>query len=178
VNHVAALAHRLKSAHSKVAILDVDYHCGNGTASIFDADPSVLVVSLHCHPDYDYPFHSGYGDETGSGAGKGTTLHLPMAPGMEWKNYQVVLDKGLAKIRNFGATICLVSLGLDTLDGDPCAVRRAGFRLQPDDYLPMGRMVAKNLSGLPLVIVQEGGYRMDKVGEAAANFVLGCCTEP
>jgi acetoin utilization deacetylase AcuC-like enzyme len=154
----------------------VDYHCGNGTASIFDDDPNVLVVSLHCHPDYDYPFHSGYGDETGTGPAKGTTLHLPMMPGMEWPNYKVILERGLAKIRNFGPSVCLISLGLDTHENDPCAVRRAGFKLKTDDYLPMGRTIARNLPGIPLVVVQEGGYRMDKVGEAAANAVLGCCT--
>jgi acetoin utilization deacetylase AcuC-like enzyme len=134
------------------------------------------VVSLHCHPDHDYPFHSGFADETGSGGAKGATLHLPMAPGMEWPNYRVILERGLAKVRNFDPSVCVVSLGLDTHEGDPCAIRRAGFRLKTDDYLAMGRTISRNLPGVPLVVVQEGGYLMSRVGEAAANVVLGCCT--
>jgi acetoin utilization deacetylase AcuC-like enzyme len=184
VNHVAALARHLQQrqhpssqqGNCRVAILDVDYHCGNGTASIFYDDPRVLVVSLHCHPDHDYPFHSGFADETGTDSAKGTTLHLPMAPGMEWPNYKVILERGLAKVRNFDPAVCLLSLGLDTHENDPCAIRRAGFKLKTDDYLAMGRTISRNLPGVPLVIVQEGGYLMSKVGEAAANLVLGCCT--
>jgi len=127
----------------KVAILDVDYHCGNGTASIFYDDPNVLVVSIHCHPDFEYPFHSGYGDETGGSAGgndsgdddndaKGCTLHLPLLPGATWKDdYETALrDKAGKAIMDFNPDAFVLSLGLDTHVNDPCATRRAGFQLK------------------------------------------------
>ena len=150
-----------------------DYHCGNGTASIFYDDPSVLVVSLHCDPDFDYPFHSGFSDQIGLGSGEGTTLHLPMPPKTSWQEYQESLKVGLERITEFGAEAVVVSLGLDTHEGDPCALPGAGFCLRGLDYLEKGRMIAKYLQGLPIVIIQEGGYRMDTIGEASTNVVLG-----
>jgi acetoin utilization deacetylase AcuC-like enzyme len=182
-NHAAAIAKQLVSSSSsssdavaaRVAVLDVDYHCGNGTAAIFDADPNVLVVSVHCDPDYDYPFHVGFADDTGTAAG--TTLHLPLPPGTGWDTgYRAALETGLQAIARFvPLTAVVVSLGLDTYDQDPCAIRRAGFRLQGDDYKQMGQLLAENIAAdIPVVFVQEGGYRMDKIGEAAANVVLTC----
>ncbi|ACI65812.1 predicted protein [Phaeodactylum tricornutum CCAP 1055/1] len=181
VNHVAAAA-RLwqtytirdptKAVKPKVAILDVDYHAGNGTASIFYDDPTVLVVSIHCDPDFDYPFHSGFAEETGTGDGMGATLHLPLAPGATWKEYAVALEQATAKICRFEAQLLIISMGLDTYDQDPCTIRRAGFHLQGEDYCRMGEMIAKNApAGIPTLFFQEGGYRMEKLGEAAANVL-------
>jgi len=145
-NHAAALAKSLLTSQrqqpeneqrlpdstrmSKVAVLDVDYHCGNGTASIFHSDPNVLVVSIHCDPDCEYPFHAGYADDTGSSPGKGTTLHLPLQPGTTWKGgYEKALQRGLAKIREFGADAVVVSLGLDTHEGDPVSIKTNNFSI-------------------------------------------------
>jgi acetoin utilization deacetylase AcuC-like enzyme len=177
VNH-AALAARLLQQDSenknKVAILDIDYHAGNGTASIFYEDPTVLVVSIHCHPDCDYPFHSGFSDQTGAGAGTGTTCHLPLAPGATWnEHYQPALVTAMQRILDFGAHALVVSMGLDTYDKDPCAIQRAGFCLQSADYSEMGRTIGAAVPTLPTVFLQEGGYRMDKIGEAAANVMEG-----
>lgn len=166
VNHVAALA-----VGRRTAILDVDYHAGNGTASVFYNDPNVLVVSLHCDPDFDYPFHSGFADEVGSGDGIGTTLHLPMPPGTKWDTYRVSLEIALTKIVDFAPEQLVISLGLDTHEGDPCAIRRAGFLLEGDDYRDMGQMLAQQGPKVPTVFVQEGGYRMDVIGPAAATVV-------
>eukprot|EP00977_Amphora_coffeiformis_P006049 scaffold1294_cov167-Amphora_coffeaeformis.AAC.30 len=180
VNNVAAAARQLQATlgdEARVAILDVDYHAGNGTASIFYEDPSVLVVSLHCDPNHDYPFHHGFADQTGHGEGQGTTLHLPMPPGTTWEaSYQEHLQTGLSAIQQFTPRAVLVSLGLDTHDQDPCAIRRAGFGLKGKDYKAMGRLLADELpAGMPVVFFQEGGYRMDKIGEAAANVVTSFC---
>jgi acetoin utilization deacetylase AcuC-like enzyme len=130
-------------------------------------------VSLHCDPDFDYPFHSGFADQVGVGAGEGTTLHLPMPPKTQWKEYQESLERGLRRIEEFGADAVVISMGLDTHEGDPCALPGTGFALQGRDYWEKGQMMARNLKGLPLVIIQEGGYRMDTIGEAASNVVLG-----
>lgn len=184
VNHAALSARLLQEyGKNKVAILDVDYHCGNGSANIFYDDPTVLVVSIHCHPDWDYPFHSGYEDESGIGDGKGTTMHMPLLPGTTWKDsYRATLEKAMTEIvHNFRADALVVSLGLDTHAGDPCAIRRAGFLLQGDDYLEMGTCIGEALkrandrssSYTPVVVIQEGGYKMDNVPKAATDVLLG-----
>jgi acetoin utilization deacetylase AcuC-like enzyme len=178
VNHVAAMAKLfMKKNCQKVAILDVDYHVGNGTASIFYSDPSVLVVSIHCDPDYEYPFHSGFADQKGEGEAMGTTLHLPLAPGTNWEAYSAALKQGLAAISEFGAQALIVSLGLDTLENDPVSLRRAGFTLQGADYVAMGTTIAEQVSPLniPVIFLQEGGYRMDQIASAAANVVTSFC---
>lgn len=173
VNHAALAAKLLqeRNGYSKVAILDVDYHCGNGTASIFYRDPSVLVVSIHCHPDWDYPFHSGFSEEIGDAEGLGTTLHLPLMPGTTWEAYAKALQDAMTKIQEFGSQALVVSLGLDTYLGDPCAVRRAGFKLAGDDYTRMGKAIGS--VNLPTIVVQEGGYKMDSVPQAATDFLIG-----
>ena len=135
------------------------------------------MVSLHCDPDFDYPFHSGFSDQTGVGDGEGTTLHLPMAPQTQWQEYRVSLESGLRRIQEFGAEAVVVSMGLDTHADDPCCIRRAGFGLQGQDYWELGQIMGLGLRGLPVVIIQEGGYRMDTIGEAASNVVLGCADE-
>jgi acetoin utilization deacetylase AcuC-like enzyme len=179
VNH-AALAARLFQQQrtapniKKVAVLDIDYHAGNGTASIFYEDPTVLVVSIHCHPDHDYPFHSGFADQTGHGAGAGTTFNLPLAPGATWNGtYKPALVTAMQHIIDFGAQAVVVSMGLDTYDKDPCAIQRAGFCLHSPDYLELGQTIGAAVPTLPTVFLQEGGYRMDKIGEAAANVIEG-----
>jgi acetoin utilization deacetylase AcuC-like enzyme len=185
VNHAVLAAKLLQdgltigTGKPKVAILDVDYHCGNGSAGMYYEDPSVLVVSIHCHPDHDYPFHSGFEDETGVDEGVGATLHIPLLPGTTWENaYQGALHRAMEKILQFGAQGLVLSLGLDTYKGDPCAIRRAGFLLEGDDYQKMGELIGSRLCGgndkrIPVVVIQEGGYRMDKVPNAATDILLG-----
>jgi acetoin utilization deacetylase AcuC-like enzyme len=193
LNHAAALASHLtstsetnnaaalqKQERKVAAILDVDYHVGNGTAAIFHDNDNVLVVSMHCDPDCDYPFHVGFADD-----GNASTLHLPLPPGTTWDDaYRSALQQGLdaivsfAQCENHNLVAVIVSLGLDTYDQDPCAIRRAGFALTAPDYLAMGELMATTLSrnierqAKPaIVFVQEGGYRMDVIGTAAANVV-------
>lgn len=154
-------------------LLSLTKHGGNGTASIFYEDPSVLMISIHCHPDWEYPFHTGFEDETGEGKGKGVTLNLPLRPGTTWAEYSVALKKATDTINSFGANALVISLGLDTLLGDPCAIKGAGFKLSGDDYKEMGRSVGKDCK-LPTVVIQEGGYKLDDVPKAAADVVIGC----
>ena len=138
LNHVAMAAKYLQrkyEVYEKVAILDIDYHAGNGTASIFYTDPSVLVISIHCDPDVEYPFNSGWADQIGAEEGIGTTLNLPLPPGTTFsEEYRNALRKAMDKIVKFGASALVVSLGLDTRRGDEVAVRRAGFDLYGKDY--------------------------------------------
>ncbi|MGK3761537.1 MAG: acetoin utilization deacetylase AcuC-like enzyme [Bacillariaceae sp.] len=178
----------------KVVILDVDYHCGNGTASIFYNDPNVFVISIHCHPDYEYPFHSGYEDETGGDQADGLTLHIPLLPGTAWDNeYKDILQNNIAKnvtLLRFNPDAFILSLGLDTHMNDPCATRRAGFQLSGNDYKLMGESIGeiitninivrnsnnsttKTTTSIPTIVLQEGGYEMTQVPSAATDVVLG-----
>lgn len=159
----------------RAAILDVDYHCGNGTASIFYRDPTVLFVSIHCDPEVEYPWNTGYADETGVGEGEGATLHLPLEPGADWDRYKSALERAMAAIVAFDPAALVVSLGLDTHAGDSVAVNRGGFELSGDDYVEMGLCIGGHVAGrsIPCVFVQEGGYKMDVVGRAAADVLNG-----
>ena len=162
---------------TKVAVLDVDYHCGNGTASIFYNNPNVLVVSIHCHPDHDYPFHSGFSEENETAP---ALCHIPLLPGATWEpQYRSALEQGMQAIQEFGAEALVVSLGLDTLGGDPVTLRRAGFHLKKSpDYWEMGKLIGSHANNdIPCLFVQEGGYKMDDLGEAAADVVAGFASE-
>lgn len=125
VNMCAVVVRRLqtKTQLSKIAVIDVDYHAGNGTASIFYTDPTVLVCSLHLDPDLEYPYNSGFEHQRGAGKGEGTTLHVPFPAATGWRDYSVGLAKVVEKVKAFGADAVVVSLGLDTLKGDPECVR-------------------------------------------------------
>ena len=166
-----------RKKNCRVAIIDIDYHCGNGTASIFYKDPDVFFTSIHCDPEIEYPWNHGYEDQIGSGEGEGMTLHVPLAPGATWEEtYKPALEKVMEAITKFGPAAMVVSIGLDTYDGDAVAVNRGGFKLKGRDYYEMGLHMGRYMVGkesIPVVFVQEGGYKMDTVGDAAADVVGG-----
>jgi acetoin utilization deacetylase AcuC-like enzyme len=183
VNHIAALAAHITTMpytadaknDERVVILDVDYHCGNGTAAIFQQEncssDNVMVISIHCDPDYDYPFHMGFQDDSTT-----NVIHIPLPPGTGWDSgYRTALLQAIGHINEFVPTTLLISLGIDTYDSDPCTIRRAGFTLLLSDYTEMGMLLATKVAPQPLrqtVFVQEGGYRMDVIGAAAKNVVV------
>lgn len=150
-----------------VAVLDVDYHHGNGTQDIFLRDERVFFASIHADPRTDYPFYWGHADERGEGAGIGTTLNLPLPRGTDWAAYRPALDTALAAIADWGAKMLVVSFGADTYIDDPIS----GFALQTADFTTMGRRIAE--SGLPCAIVMEGGYAVDALGVNVAAFLAG-----
>jgi len=148
-----------------VAIIDVDYHHGNGTQDIFAADPNMLFVSIHADPATDYPFYWGHADEGGTGAGIGTTLNLPLARGTDWAGYQPALDRALAAIAAFGTRFLVVSFGADTYAGDPIS----HFAFQRDDFTLLAARLAT--LDVPSVIVMEGGYATAALGNNVAAFL-------
>ena len=164
-NAALAAQHLRNSGVERVAVLDVDYHHGNGTQAIFYDRPDVFFASLHGDPRTEYPFFLGYADETGHGAGEGANLNLPMARGTDYAQWSEALEVALAAITRFGAQALVVSLGVDTFALDPIS----GFALQSEDYLRMGDRIAK--LGLPTVLVFEGGYAVDAVGVNAVNVL-------
>ena len=162
--------------YKKVAILDVDYHCGNGTISIFWDRPDVFVASIHADPSGDYPWNSGFADQVGEGDGEGTTLNLPLPRGVGWTEYRVALKRALAAIKEFGAEAIIVSLGLDTHIDDPVQEKAtAGMRLTSEDYFDMGKLLAG--AEVRLCFVQEGGYQVDVAGALVAQVLKGVQVE-
>jgi acetoin utilization deacetylase AcuC-like enzyme len=165
----AAIAAEAAVAAGKrqIAILDIDYHHGNGTQDIFYARGDALFVSLHADPRTDYPFYWGHADETGEGAGKGSTLNLPLPRGTGRDAYLEALDTALARIAGFGPALLVCSYGADTFAGDPISF----FTLATADYPEIGRRVAS--LRLPTLVVMEGGYAVDTLGGNVAAFLSG-----
>ncbi len=168
LNNAAVVARAAQAAgRGRVAILDVDYHHGNGTQDIFWDDASVLYASLHADPATDYPFFWGHADEVGAGAGAGTTLNLPLPQGTGIGPYLAALDVALAAVARFGAELLVVSFGADTFAGDPIS----GFALATDDFPAVAARIAG--LGLPAVVVMEGGYATAELGANVAAFLSG-----
>ena len=166
INNAAVAAQALRdSGLERVAVLDVDYHHGNGTQTCFYERSDVFTASIHGDPRTEYPFFLGHADETGFGAGEGANLNLPMPRGTAYPEWSDALEVALAAIGRFGAQALVVSLGVDTFAGDPIS----GFALQSDDYLRMGERLSG--VGLPTVLVFEGGYAVDAVGVNAVNVL-------
>jgi acetoin utilization deacetylase AcuC-like enzyme len=167
LNNAAIAARHLqaRSDRSTVAILDIDYHHGNGTQAIFWRDPRVLFCSLHVRPDQGYPFYWGSADERGEGAGRGTTLNLPLPLGTGDAAYLATLDTALAAIRAYVPRYLVVSAGLDIVQGDLIG----HFEVTTEGLREIGRRIAA--LGLPTVIVQEGGYCLDTLRTNVAAFL-------
>jgi acetoin utilization deacetylase AcuC-like enzyme len=163
----AALAARRLQARGRPAILDIDYHHGNGTQDIFYGSPEVLFVSLHADPDSSYPCFSGYREERGAGAGLGFTFNHPLPAGAGEAGYRGELARALEEIQAFGPDHLVVSLGVDTVQGDPVG----GLGLPVECFPELGRMIG--LLGLPVLVVQEGGYSLRLAGPCAAGFLAG-----
>lgn len=168
LNNAAIAAQALRDAgHARVAVLDVDYHHGNGTQDIFWERGDVQVVSLHADPRQEYPYFLGHADERGAGAGLGATLNLPLPWGTGWEDYAAALETGCAAVADFGASALVVSLGVDTWEGDPIS----RFTLRHDDYYKIGRRIAA--LGLPTLFVLEGGYAVADIGRNVVAVLAG-----
>ena len=169
LNNAAIAARHLQgSASTHVAVVDIDYHHGNGTQEIFYTDPTVLYCSLHGDPDAEYPYFWGVADELGCGAGLGFNRNWPLPAGTDDDGYLRALDEALAAVSAFQPGYLVVSSGFDLLAGDPVATT-GGFAVTLDGLAQIGRRLAG--LGLPSVIVQEGGYQIDRLGEMAVRFL-------
>lgn len=168
LNNAAIAAQSLRDGGAaRVAVLDVDYHHGNGTQEIFWERGDVLFVSIHADPADEFPYFCGHADETGAGAGEGANLNLTLPWGTDWSAYAQALAVAAARIREFGADALVLSLGADTYGGDPIS----RFRLLSEDFLRMGAAIAG--IGLPTLFVLEGGYAVDDLGVNVANVLTG-----
>ncbi len=163
----AAAAAQWLSAHGRVAILDVDYHHGNGQQDIFYQRPDVLTVSLHGHPHFAYPYFSGFEEERGAGAGLGFNHNIPLPEHLEGERYRDHLGRALRQVQRFRPHFLVVCLGLDTASADPTGT----WSLSAADFAENGRMIGA--LRLPTVVVQEGGYNTRTLGNNARHFFDG-----
>lgn len=168
LNNAALAAQALREdGAERVAVLDIDYHHGNGTQAIFYSRSDVLTVSIHGDPMTEYPFFIGHADECGAGSGDGFNLNLPLPRGTAFAPWRDALQRGIDAVAGFGAQALVVALGVDSFEGDPIS----GFGLKSADFLIVGQALAA--LRLPTVFVFEGGYAVAEVGVNVANVLEG-----
>jgi acetoin utilization deacetylase AcuC-like enzyme len=165
-NNSAIAAHYL-SGSGRVAILDIDYHHGNGQQEIFLTRDDVLTISIHGDPSFAYPYFSGFEDERGEGAGLSFNLNIPLREQLDGDGYRRALRRAFRSIEQFRPDYLVVALGLDPAKGDPTG----SWTLRARDFEENGRMIGA--LGLPTLVVQEGGYRTASLGVNARRFLTG-----
>jgi acetoin utilization deacetylase AcuC-like enzyme len=165
-NTAAVVAHYF-SRYGRVALVDVDYHHGNGAEDIFYHRDDVFTVSLHGHPRHTYPYFSGFEEDRGVGSGEGYNLNLPLPEGLDGPRYREYLARALRAVKRFAPRYLVLALGLDPAKGDPTG----SFTLGARDFRENGRMIGS--LHLPTGVVQEGGYRTRSLGTNARSFFEG-----
>lgn len=167
LNNSAIAAQYLRKTHDRVAIIDVDLHHGNGTQGIFYERSDVYTLSVHADPARFYPFFWGHAHERGEGTGFGYNLNVPLPRGTGDEGFMKGLADGLEHIRAFAPGAVVIALGLDAFEGDPFG----GLAVSTLGFTQMAQMLAA--LKLPTVIVQEGGYLCDELGDNLHAFLTG-----
>lgn len=166
LNSSSIAAHYL-SGSGRVAIVDLDFHHGNGHQDIFFSRRDVLTVSIHRDPRFEYPFYAGFEDEIGEGEGRGFNRNFPLERDVDGARYREVLGEAITIIEKFGPDHLVVALGLDPARLDPLGT----WTLGAEDFRANGRLVGA--LGLPTLVVQEGGYNTRNLGRNACHFFAG-----
>lgn len=166
-NAAIAAQQAITQGAKRVAVLDVDFHHGNGTQNIFYDRSDVMFVSLHGEPAVSYPYYSGFSAERGAGAGEGFNLNYPLAKNTGWSTYKDALLDACNQLRRFSPQVLVISLGVDTFKDDPIS----HFLLESRDFLGIGEIIAS--VGVPTLFVMEGGYMVDEIGINAVNVLQG-----
>jgi acetoin utilization deacetylase AcuC-like enzyme len=166
LNNAAVAAHYL-SQHGRVAIVDIDYHHGNGQQDIFYDRADVLTVSIHGDPDFAYPYFTGFADEHGQGLGEGFNINIPLPETQTGEQYRTALARAIDAVRVFSPAFLIVALWLDAAKGDPTG----SWSLGAKDFEVNGQKLGE--LRLPTLVVQEGGYRTRTLGTNARSFLHG-----
>lgn len=172
LNNSAIAAQHLRRTHERVAIIDVDLHHGNGTQGIFYERDDVFTLSIHADPVRFYPFFWGHAHEVGEGLGRGYNLNVPLERGTGDEGFLKGLEDGIAQVRHFAPQAVVIALGLDAFEGDPFG----GLSVSTPGFGRIGAMLAA--LNLPTVIVQEGGYLCDALGQNLEAFLAGFTQTP
>ncbi|WP_327031178.1 histone deacetylase family protein [Micromonospora sp. NBC_01740] len=171
LNNTALAAASLREL-GRVAVVDLDFHHGNGTQDVFWADPQVFYGSVHGHPDRHFPFFSGFPDEVGVGDARDTTFNLPLPDGTDGLRYRATVDRLLERVLRFDPATVVVSLGLDIAADDPVGT----FDVGDEDLWHLGRSLVA--LGRPLLVIQEGGYALARLEEQIGAFFRGALHLP
>jgi acetoin utilization deacetylase AcuC-like enzyme len=163
----ADLLARAPGGNGRVAVLDIDVHAGNGTQAIFYERADVLFLSLHGDPAWEYPYFAGFADERGAGPGAGLTRNFPLPQGLDDAGYQSVLAEALAELNAFAPGYLVLSAGFDAFKDDPLSK----LKLTTPGYGAIGAQIAA--LNIPTLVVQEGGYAVEALGENAVSLLRG-----
>jgi acetoin utilization deacetylase AcuC-like enzyme len=165
VNNTAVAAEHLRQRWDRVAILDVDVHHGDGTQQVFYGRSDILTVSIHADPLRAYPYFTGYAEETGHGVGDGFNLNLPLPVGSTGEAMAAAVECALERIRAFAPDALVLALGFDAHKDDPVGL----MKLEAADFAAIGRQL--RALGLPILVVQEGGYAIDAISQCLGVFI-------
>lgn len=155
--------------YSRVAILDLDYHAGDGTAQIFESDPNVLTISIHINPLYDYPFYSGYEEENSD-----TNINYVFEPDCKINQYLELVSKSMDKINSYNPDVLIIAFGGDTYKNDLDAIKTNRTQIDIEDYKEISSSIYDKWNkSKPIIITQEGGYNMEKIGQIVKSFLSG-----
>ena len=163
----SAIAANFLSRYGRVALLDIDYHHGNGAQDIFYERDDVLTVSIHGHPSFAYPYFTGFREETGRGCGAGMNLNIPLGEQVTPEAYRDAVRRALRRIAQHDPAFLVLAVGFDTAKRDPTGT----WSNRAEDFLALGRLIGE--TGYPVVAIQEGGYRVRTLGINARNFFTG-----
>ncbi len=166
-NNAAIAAEALRQHFPRVAIIDFDTHHGDGTQAIFYTRDDIFYGSVHTDPSAYYPHFAGYADETGAGPGEGANLNLPLAPGADDEAFIDANQRLALAVQAHGAEALVLSAGWDAHKDDPLSK----LNVTSDAFARIGEIWGK--IDLPTLIVQEGGYSLAAVAEAAPAFIQG-----
>lgn len=168
LNNAALAADAVTAGGARVAVIDIDAHHGNGTQEIFYERSDVLYASVHVDPGAGwFPHFAGFADEVGTGAGVGTNLNVPLAPGAADQEWLAAVAEVVAAVAEWNADRIVVSLGVDAAGEDP----ESPLDVTGDGYAAAGALVGS--LGMGTVFVQEGGYRLDTLGELVVRALEG-----
>lgn len=168
INNAAVCAQTfIDQGAKRVAVLDVDFHHGNGTQAIFYNRPDVLFVSLHGDPLDAFPHFLGYADERGGSGAEGYNINYPLPPNTDYARWSAALDDAIKKIAGYSPDALIISLGVDTFENDPISF----FKLKSDDFSDYGARIATLKR--PTLFIMEGGYAVEEIGVNAVNVLSG-----
>ena len=166
-NSSLATEYIARATGKRVALLDIDFHHGNGSQELFWRRGDIFTASIHCDPDVEYPYYTGYRDEVGEGEGEGNNLNLPLPKSARIDDYREAISGFAAALESLQPDYLVVAAGFDTHSADPVGA----FRLDTADFESSGGDLAA--IGLPTLICQEGGYSLDILGPAVRGFLSG-----
>jgi acetoin utilization deacetylase AcuC-like enzyme len=164
INNASVAANWLSSM-GKVALLDIDYHCGNGTQDIFYDRDDVLTISIHADPNFEYPHYAGYANETGTGAGLGFHRNFPVDKGTDDAQYLSTLEEALGLIRKFEPKYLVISAGMDIYADDPLGT----IKVTTDGIGEIGKRISR--LDLSTAIIMEGGYANEVLGKNIVSLL-------